>query len=193
MKCPRCSREITDHEPRCAGCGFHITDLDALGASPPKRRGLLNDLADVIEPAWTERLLTALETFRADAAGILPGAEIVIVTLKTTAPLTPQQCVFWLFNRWNVGDLKADENRGILLLLALDERRIESEVGYGLEPFVSDRLTGEILDHVIVPLLKEGSHGEALHLGVKLLADIVLEGLRKMKVKGEKRKGGGRP
>ena len=189
MKCPRCSREITAHEPRCAGCGFHIADLDALAVPPPKRRGLLNDFAGVIEPAWTDKLQTALETFRADAARVLPGAEIVIVTLKTTAPLTPQQYVFWLFNHWNVGGLRADENRGLLLLLALDERRVESEVGYGLESFVSDRLTGEVLDHVVVPLLKEGSYGEAFHFGVKLLADIVLEGLRNLKTKGGKRKG----
>jgi uncharacterized protein len=190
MKCPRCSREITAHEPRCTGCGFHIADLDALAAAPPPRRGLLNDFAGVIEPAWAGKLQTALETFRADAARVLPGAEMVIVTQKTTAPLTPQQYVFWLFNHWHIGDLRADENRGLMLLLALDERRVESEVGYGLEPFVSDRLTGEVLDHVIVPLLKEGGYGEAFHFGVKLLADIVLEGLRAMKTKAGKGKGG---
>lgn len=169
-----------------------MADLDALALPAPTRRGLLNDFAGIIEPAWTEKLQTALETFRADAARVLPGAEIVIVTQKTTAPLTPQQYVFWLFNRWNVGDLRADENRGLLLLLAMDERRVESEVGYGLEPFVSDGLTGEVLDHVIVPLLKEGSYGEAFHFGSKLLADIVLEGLRTMKTKCGKPKGAGK-
>ena len=48
--------------------------------------------------------------------------------------MKPAEHVFWLFNRWNVG---GPEHAGLLLLLAVAERRIESEVCHW-EPFVSD-------------------------------------------------------
>jgi uncharacterized protein len=45
-----------------------------------------------------------------------------------------------LFNKWKIG-MKNEEN-GVLILIALEERKTKIEVGYGLEPIIPDGIVG---------------------------------------------------
>jgi len=86
--------------------------------------------------------------------------------------LTPAEMAFWLLNHWGIG---GRQNRGLLVLLALEERRIEVEVGYGLEPIVSDAAADAILDEHIVPLLSAGDLAKALDESVARLVAAIGE------------------
>ncbi len=165
MKCPRCGLIVTDIVPECKGCGFHIRHLDKKVKNLPSRRGFINDLANVLsdeEISWFEdKLSDFCQKY---------DAEIVIVILRSTKPIKPSEYVFWLFNRWNIG---GDNNSGIMILLALKEHRIESEVGYSYEHIISDVESGQILDDYVVPLLKEGKIYDALKSGTEQLLGIL--------------------
>jgi len=180
MKCPRCGLIVTDMIPECNGCGFHIRQLDKKIKHPPKRRGFINDFANVLsdeERKWFEdRLSEFYQKY---------GGEIVIVTLKSTKPIKPSEYVFWLFNRWDIG---REKNAGVMILLALSERRIESEVGYSYEHIISDVESGQVLDDYVVPLLKEGKIYDALKNGVEKILGI-LEGYFVNNSKDESEKG----
>ena len=56
-----------------------------------------------------------------------------------------------------------------MVLLAMQERRIECEVGYAWEPIISDVESGEVLDKLVLPLLKEGRVYEALRASIEQL------------------------
>ncbi|NLC55758.1 MAG: TPM domain-containing protein [Armatimonadetes bacterium] len=165
MKCPRCGLIVTDQVPQCRGCGFSLEDLDRRAGRLPERTGFVSDHAGLLSPEERAALEQRLARFHEEN-----GGEIVVATVATTRPVKPAEYVFWLFNRWNVG---GPEHAGLLLLLAVAERRIESEVGYSWEPFVSDVESGEVLDEYVVPLLKEGRFAAALTTGVERLATIL--------------------
>jgi uncharacterized protein len=61
------------------------------------------------------------------------------------------------------------ENRGLLILLALQERRIESEVGYALESLLSDAESSRILRLHVVPFLHNGQYAAGLYQAVDVL------------------------
>lgn len=165
MECPKCKAGIPDQTAVCSSCGFDINTWDALFKDVPAPQGHVNDLACIL----TENEKQEIENFLKDYYEKTKNA-VIVVTRQNTKPLKPEQFVFWLFNEWGVG---GKNNKGVMLLLALDERRIESEVGFGLENILSDEKSGEILDRVMVPHFKDGSYGKGLLEGAKAVASAL--------------------
>lgn len=162
MKCPRCSLSVADAAPRCAGCGFGLEDLDRLCGALPPRAGCVHDAAGVLEEGDRARLEERLL-----ALGKAAGGELAVVSERSAAPVTAAQRAFWLFNRWGVG---GETHAGLLVLLATEDRRVECEVGYAWEPLLGEDETGEVLDALLLPKLREGRYAEALLAGVEALA-----------------------
>lgn len=169
MRCPKCKLNISDETGICDDCGFDVNIWDKEFKEKPKPVGYVNDFANLIQEDIKNKMEEYIKSFFENT-----GAVIIVATVNTTKPLTPQQYVFWLFNEWGIG---GSGNKGILLLLALQERRIESEVGYGLEHIITDENSGEVLDKIVVPYLKDGKHSEGLFEGVKAIAEIMGEKL----------------
>lgn len=162
MECPKCKTDIPDQTAVCASCGFDVNTWDALFKDVPAPQGHVNDIAGILSDAEKQEMENYLKDFYEKTK-----ASIVVVTRQNTKPLKPEQFVFWLFNEWGVG---GKNNKGMMLLLALEERRIESEVGFGLENILSDEKSGEILDAAMVPHFKDGSYAKGLLEGVKAIA-----------------------
>ncbi|HEX2244692.1 MAG TPA: TPM domain-containing protein [Gammaproteobacteria bacterium] len=152
---------MSDSIPRCPGCGFSISDLDRRLRQVPVHCGFVNDLGGLLLPEQRLSLENRLSQFHEDHSG-----EIVLVTVTSTQPIKPSEFAFWLFNRWQVG---GKTHAGLMVLLAMQERRIECEVGYAWEPIISDVESGEVLDKLVLPLLKEGRVYEALRASIEQL------------------------
>lgn len=165
MKCPHCGLIVTDEIPKCKGCGFKIEDLDKRIKNVPKRIGFVNDFAEVLKDEERANIEEYLTKFYENY-----GVELVLATVKTTKPVKPSEYVFWLFNKWQIG---GEMHAGIIILLAISEHRIESEVGYFLESIISDVESGEVLDEYMVPLLKTGKFADALRIGSEKLISII--------------------
>ncbi|MCO5168239.1 MAG: TPM domain-containing protein [Planctomycetes bacterium] len=171
MHCPHCAKDLNDDHPACPECKFHISDLDAELGAPPERQGDVLDRAGVLTPDERERLVRRCADLRART-----GAELVVVTAASSAPRKPCEHAFWLFNRWEVGGAA---HAGILVLLSLAERRVESEVGVALEEIISDAASGALLEAHAVPFFALGSFGEGLYQAVDVLAQLVEHAPRK--------------
>jgi uncharacterized protein len=138
-----------------------------LGDEPyPAARGLINDFADIIPPADEEQMnsLSREVLEKADAT-------LTVVTLKDIGGADIDEFTNRLYERWGVG--KKGEDRGVMILVALKERRIRIEVGYGLEGVIPDGLAGQIRDQAIAPYLKKGEFGPGLINGLSALAGII--------------------
>jgi len=123
------------------------------------------DAAAVLSDVEENELLGRIAAL-ADASGV----ELSVVTMESTAPITPAEMAFWLVNHWRLG---GPERLGLLLLVAVGERRIEVEVGYGLESALSDPAADAILAEV-APQLGENL-GAGLNAAVAALTDRVAQ------------------
>lgn len=165
MDCPKCKTEISDKDPKCPKCGFDALSMDDQMGTCPIPHGHVNDFAGVLSKEDVEKLKTLLNDYKQKT-----GNDVAVVTQNSTEPLTPAQYVFWLYNEWGIG---GKSHKGVMILLALKERRIESEVGFGLEHILTDERSGDILDKVVVPYLKDGKYGEGLLQGAKTIVEAL--------------------
>ncbi|MGE5590628.1 MAG: TPM domain-containing protein [Bacillota bacterium] len=95
------------------------------------------------------------------------GAQGAVALVATTAPLEPVDYKVRLFDKWKPGQ-KGKDN-GFLILVALQERRVEVATGYGLEGVLPDAKVGRILDRYVMPRFKEGDMGGGLLAGAQAL------------------------
>ena len=87
------------------------------------------------------------------------GAQIVVVTLENLGGYDLEQSSVKLFREWGIGD--KEKNNGVLIILALEEREVRIEVGYGLEGAIPDSVAGRMLDDYMLPNLQEGDYDSA--------------------------------
>jgi uncharacterized membrane protein YgcG len=114
-----------------SGLRFHATAVARAGTSPSAAAGAVNDFAKLLSESERAQLTAQLQRLCDEMGGV-----VVLVTLPRVAPLKPSEYAFWLYHHWQLPPT------GLLLLLALKERHIESEVGLAWEPFLSDVETG---------------------------------------------------
>lgn len=132
----------------------------------PAPQGLINDFANVIPPAYEEKMDSLAREVLARA-----GATLTVVTLKDIGGANIDEFTNRLYERWGVG--KKGEDKGVMVLVALKERKIRIEVGYGLEGIIPDGLAGQIRDQAMVPYLKKGEFGPGLLNGLYAMAGII--------------------
>src|SRR6202171_3162955 len=129
--------------------------------------GYVTDLAGVVKPetkANLEALCVELEQ--------KTGAQMAIVTVHSLEGETVQQFANDLFKQLGVGGKKDD--RGVLLLVAPDERKYWTEVGYGLEPTITDARAGDA-GRAMVPQFRAGNFSGAVETGAWQLAKYVAD------------------
>lgn len=132
----------------------------------PSPQGFVNDFAEVI-PAEDEATMQGI----IEAVQRETGAEIAVVTVESMAPYpTIEDFGIALAEEWGVGP--EDTDAGAILIVAVEEREVRIEVGYGLEGAIPDGRAGAILSDYVVPYLAQNNYGEGLRNGVAALAQI---------------------
>jgi uncharacterized protein len=117
-------------------------------------QGPVNDFANALTPDTVAKL-TALATELNDKA----DAQLDIVTVHTTEGDAVADFTVNLAEKWGVGYKGKD--RGVMILLAVDDHQYFTAVGYGLEPILPDGKVGEF-GRQMVPLLKSGDTSAAV-------------------------------
>lgn len=132
-------------------------------SSPGKPSGPVNDFAGILSAEQRAALEAAL-TQNEQAT----GNEIAVVVIKKLGGDTVENYAVSLFKEWGIG--KKGKDNGALLLIAVDDRQMRIEVGYGLEPVLTDATSGSIIRNTISPKFKEGNYYQGITEGV---ADII--------------------
>ena len=132
----------------------------------PQATGWVNDFAGVISNEYKEKLNSLIEELEQKTA-----AEIAVVTVDSISPYGEIEYARLLFDNWKPG--KKGKDNGVLVLLAIKERRWRIETGYGIEGILPDGLCGEIGRNYMVPYFKEGNYGEGLYQGVIKIAQVI--------------------
>jgi uncharacterized membrane protein YgcG len=78
-----------------------------------------------------------------------------------------------VFDGTQTGIGKSGKDNGVLVLVALDERKWRIEVGYGLEGDITDIETNLIAQQYLVPAFRDGNYGEGLYDTVAALGEQI--------------------
>lgn len=124
----------------------------------PTNEFYVNDYAGILSNT-TEKYIIEKSAYLASKT----KAQIVVVTVPNLDGRDIESYATELFREFAIGD--KEENNGLLLLLAKNERLFRVEVGYGLEGVLPDGLTGRYQDEYIIPYLKEDKWDEGITNG----------------------------
>ena len=143
-----------------------VNSLAAGDEKFPQPQGAVNDFAGVIPPEYRESMTNlAQEVFQKT------GIAIVVATFPTIGDHSPEDFVNRLYEAWGIG--KKGEDKGVLIFVAVKERKFRIETGYGVEEVLPDGLVGEIRDRYAIPFLRKGDYGRGLFNTVSAISDIL--------------------
>ena len=140
--------------------------LSALDVPPLTERVV--DNAGLLSSSEKEELSSCLESLEDTT-----GAQIAVLTVATLAGDSLESFGIRVADTWKLG--QKDEDNGAILIVALAERKIRIEVGYGLEDKLTDMKCGLIIRNVIAPHFQNGDYGEGITAGVKNMVGIVAD------------------
>ena len=115
----------------------------------PPLTGRVVDRADVLSDA-TEAALTATLAAHEDST----SNQVVVLTVPSLEGEILEPYATGVFREWGLG--QEDRDNGVLLLVAVEDRKVRIEVGYGLEGALTDATSGTIIRREIVPRFRDG-------------------------------------
>ena len=145
-----------------------VTPSDAL-LNGLRRQGSVSDYAGILSPAERSDLENRLAQLRQKT-----GVQFDVVILRSMEGGQIDDFINKLFNKWGIGE--KGKNNGIMLLVALGDRKARCEVGYGLEPILPDALAGRVLDEQLFPAFKQQRYAQGLRQAVERIAQIIERG-----------------
>jgi uncharacterized protein len=144
------------------------TTLAAQVLKFPQPDGPVNDYAEVITPEY-EAQMNQLGRALWDQT----GTAVVVATFRDLGGESPQIFANKLYGAWGIGS--KGEDKGVLIVVALKERQVTFETGYGVEGILPDAKVGGILDQFVVPSLRHDKYGEGLLNGMVAVAQVVTQ------------------
>lgn len=133
----------------------------------PALTGRVVDQAAIIPDSEEAALSARLEALERDT-----GRQVVVATIADMQGYALSDYGYQLGRAWGIGEKKA--NNGLVLFLAPNEpagkRGPRIEVGYGLEPIMTDAVSHVIAMEIMTPMLKAGNIPGALNAGVDAIA-----------------------
>jgi uncharacterized protein len=133
----------------------------------PDLIGRVVDTAELLSPDEEQALTARLEALEQQST-----RQLVVATVPDLRGYPIEDYANRLFRHWQLG--QADANNGVLLLVAVAERRVRIEVGYGLEPILTDALSSQIIRNDITPRFRDGDYPGGIEAG----ADAIIAQLQ---------------
>ena len=133
----------------------------------PKLENPVTDLAGIISAEQENALNNYLHQMSAGSP-----VQMAVLTVPSLEGEVLENYSIKVVDEWVLGD--ADTDMGALLLVALDERAIRIEVGYGLEGFLTDAESGSIIRNIIAPYFQSGDYGTGILAGIQTMSETVL-------------------
>jgi uncharacterized protein len=130
----------------------------------PKLTGRVVDEANLLSPAQKQQL-EALST----DVGKVAQRQFVVATIRDLQGYPIEDYGYKLGRTWGIG--QKDANNGIILIVAPNERKVRVEVGYGLEPIMTDALSQTIIDDQILPKFRAGDMAGGIMAGAQAIAE----------------------
>jgi uncharacterized protein len=97
--------------------------------------------------------------------------QVAVVVLQSIGKQIPKDFSTELAQFWGVGEKSRDN--GLLILLVLDQQRIELETGYGTETILTDVLSKRIQQETMLPFFRDNYYDAGMLAGVKAICKVL--------------------
>lgn len=128
----------------------------------PPLSGRVVDTAHVLPPATVATLTDKLATLEKST-----GIQLVVATVPALGDTPIEDYGYQLGRAWGIG--QKGKNNGAILIVAPSDRKVRIEVGYGLEPVLTDALTSVIIQNQIIPEFRKGGIPAGVNAGTDAL------------------------
>lgn len=133
----------------CTMLLFVSCNLRAELVSIPVLQKRVTDLTQTLTLEQQNQLEAKLAAFEQQK-----GSQIAVLIVPTTAPEAIEQYSIRVVDAWKLG--RAQQDDGVLVLVAKDDRKMRIEVGYGLEGVIPDLIAKRIISEVMAPHFRQG-------------------------------------
>jgi uncharacterized protein len=156
----------------------HVSLASALDVPP--LRGRVNDYAGVMSQEQTRTMESQLAQFEQDT-----GHQVAVLTIPTLDGEDIEGFSIRVAENWKIG--KKGFDNGVILVVAIKDRKLRLEVGYGLEGVLPDAIAKRITSDYIVPHFRSQDYAGGIIAGI----DAVLKVIKNEPLPESARKKGG--
>lgn len=133
---------------------------------PAKANTLVNDYTNTLSAAQVKLLEDKLVAFDDSTSN-----QIAVVILKSVGDYDINEYALELGRKWGVGG--KNKNNGVVLLIAIGDRKLSIQTGYGLEGALPDIYTKRIIENDIKPFFKAGDYFSGIDAGTNSIISLV--------------------
>ncbi len=167
-------------------CFFIFYNFNSFGLAVPSLSGPVVDKAGILSRSEFEKI----ENFLLDLNN-RSQIQIAVLIVPSLEGETIEDYTMQVAEKWKLGDKEKDS--GALLVVAVKDKKLRIEVGYGLEENLTDSRSGQIIRNFIAPQFRSGNYGEGIYDGIKAMAAYASEDeslLKEIAVSDEDDEGG---
>lgn len=163
-----CSLEVLDPVVRTESVAVPPPGSSASGGplEVPHFVARVNDLAHILDSATEARIEDQLAQLENTT-----GSQVAVLTIPSLRGEVLENYSLKVANTWALGRAGIDD--GALLLVARDDQRMRLEVGYGLEPVLTDSVSGRILKDVMKPRFRNGDFSGGIEEAVEIVTGLI--------------------
>jgi uncharacterized protein len=132
----------------------------------PQLTGRVVDDAHVLSPSTVQALDQKLAQYESSTTN-----QVVVVTLSSLGGDAIEDYGYKLGRAWQIG--QQGKNNGALLIVAPNEHKVRIEVGYGLEGTLTDALSSEIIQGIILPRFRAGQVEQGIVDGTQAILTVL--------------------
>ena len=125
----------------------------------------INDEAHIFSQNERDELLSLVQNFEQNST-----TQIAIVTLNSLESKSIEELSLEIARGYKLG--QKEDNNGVLLVVAPNEKKVRIEVGYGLEGVLTDAISSQIINSVMIPEFKNGKMNEGVKDGVLAIIKV---------------------
>ena len=125
----------------------------------------INDEAHIFSQNERDELLNLVQNFEQNST-----TQIAIVTLNSLENKSIEELSLEIARGYKLG--QKEDNNGVLLVVAPNEKKVRIEVGYGLEGTLTDAVASQIINSVMIPQFKNGKMSEGVKDGVLAIIKV---------------------
>jgi uncharacterized protein len=140
-----------------------LTATPLLAQTFPELTGRVVDQANVIPDAQEAAIAQKLAALEQST-----GRQLVVATIADLEGRDVSDYAYRLGRTWGIGDKV--RNDGVVFLIAPNDKRLNISVGMGLEPVLTDALSGRIIRDIVTPRFRENDFAGGIDAGVNAIA-----------------------
>ena len=132
---------------------------------PQRPVGMVNDFGNLLTNQEEAILEQKLRNYRDTTSNV-----VAVAVLENLAGMPREEAATYLFNTWRMWE--AERYNGVLILISVQERELQIEVGYGLEGAIPDVMANRIVQDILIPALQSGQVYQGLDRATSALFQL---------------------